>query len=67
MDRVENRLFEAFQKRIDDDLCDTGKSNKEKFHAVNDDFASKVGFQPFKDYQAYRNAKSRNYRKNKRG
>lgn len=59
MDRIENRIFDLFQKRIDDDLAESGKSKKEKFHEVNDDLASRFGFHPYKDYQTYRNAKSR--------
>jgi hypothetical protein len=63
MDRLETRLFDAFEKMVQHDLEANSGSRKQTFHQVNDDFATKVGFKPFKSYQSYRNARCRNRKK----
>lgn len=60
MSRLEKRIFDVFNEMVEVELPNCHNSQKETFHKVNDSFAEKNGFTPYKSYQSYKNARSRN-------
>ena len=61
--RTEKRIFDVFSERVEQELPNCHNSHKATFHKINDEFEIKTGFKPYKSYQTYKNAKSRNRRK----
>lgn len=60
MSRLEKRIFDVFNEIVEAELPNYHNSHKETFHKVNDDLEIKYGFKPYKSYQTYKNARSRN-------
>jgi len=54
----ENRKFTVFNQSVENELPNC-HSIKVAFHKVNDEIESKIGFKPYKSYQAYKNLRSR--------
>jgi hypothetical protein len=59
MERSEKRLFDVFNEMVETELPNHHNSIKETFHKINDEFENKNGFKPYKSYNSYKAARSR--------
>lgn len=65
VDRLENRLFSAFNDKVEEQLSKT-KSHRAAFEIVNDEFEDKLGIKFYSSHEVFKNAKSRKFKKRNR-
>lgn len=59
----ENRKFKLFDEAVEEEKKTTG-SLKVAYYKVSEQIESKVGFKPYTSLQSYKNARSRNRKRN---